>query len=410
MNGGHEPKIKVMLRLVDPVFSLLVLLVVFGLINVGVCFGIAVKARSIEEKSAWQLLRKQLKIVTLLNIAFCVFISIAFVSSLHDISESTELFIGGAVLLICVAFYQMINSRMLLNTINHVSKENWKFEFVFRKMLSLSWVFSLPIATTAILVGGILWVMNPSISSQELVYKFFVFIALVIFFVWHWKAFQEFSLPGRLGDFPKNDWKIEAFALAKKMGAPLKELLMIRTGSITVAGAYALSGSRVAITDDLVAGLKEREFLAVLAHEFQHLKQKRKLIQLFLTMTIPFLTLSVFIAYLWNINMLPSSVSVVLVVFLSLLLLNMMKRQKSINEDEADDAATEHVDSLTYMRALAKIYAMNGKLQDKQRSGIYRDLNQRLERIRQSSNLNENTIQVAISDAKMFDSRSLVIS
>jgi Zn-dependent protease with chaperone function len=399
-----------MFRLVDPVFSLLVLLTFLGLINAGVCFGIAVKARSIEEKNAWQLLRKQLKIVTLLNIVLCVFFSITFVSFLQNISESTRFFIGGAVLLICVMFSQMMNSRMLLNTINHVSKEKWEFEFVFRKMLSLSWMFSLPIATTAMLMGGLLWMMNPSISSQELVYRFFVFIALVLFFVWHWELFQEFSLPGRLGDFPKNDWKLEAFALAKKMGAPLKELLMIRTGSITAAGAFALSGSRVAITDDLVASLKEREFLAVLAHEFQHLKQKKKLIQSFLILMIPFLVLSVFIAYLWSINTLPSSVSIVFVIFLSLLLLKMMKKQKSINEDEADDAAIKSIDSLAYMRALAKIYAINGKLQDKQCSGIYRGLNQRLERIRQSSNLNENTIQVAISDAVMFDPRSLVIS
>lgn len=399
-----------MFRLVDPVFSLLVLLTFFGLINVGVCFGIAVKARSIEEKSAWQFLRKQLKIVTLLNIVLCIFFSAIFVSCLQNISESTRFFIGGAILLICVTFSQMINSRMLLNTINHVSKENWKFEFVFRKMLSLSWTFSLPIATTAMIMGGGLWMMNPNISSQEVVYRFFVFIVLVLFFAWHWKLFQEFSLPGRLGDFPKNDWQIEAFALAKKMGAPLKELLMIRTGSITVAGAYALSGSRVAVTDDLVASLKEREFLAVLAHEFQHLKQKRKLIQVFLIMTIPFIVLSVFIAYLWKINVLPSSASVVFVIFLSLLLLKMMKKQKSINEDEADDAAIKNIDSLAYMRALAKIYAINGKLQDKQHSGIYRDLKQRLERIRESSNLDENTMSVAISDAEMFDPRSLVIS
>lgn len=399
-----------MFRDFDPACSLLVLLVLFGLINVGVCHSIAVKAHSIEEKNAWQFLRKQLKSVTLLSIIFCTIFSIALVSILRDVSESTRFFMGGATLLICVMFSQMMNSRMLLNTINHVSKEKWRLEFVSRKMLSISWVFTLPIATTAMLVGGVLWMMNPNISSQELVYRFFVFIALVLFFVWHWKLFQEFSLPGRLGDFPKNDWKIEAFALAKKMDAPLRELLMIRTGNITVAGAFALSGSRVAITDDLVASLKEREFLAVLAHEFQHLKQKPILIQTFLTMTIPFLVLSIFIAYLWSANVLPLSISIVFVIFLSLLLLKMMKKQKSINEDEADDAAIKNTDSIAYMRALAKIYAINGKLQDKQCSGIYRDLKQRLERIRQSSNLNESTISVAVSDAEMFDPRSLVIS
>lgn len=204
--------------------------------------------------------------------------------------------------------------------------------------------------------------------------------------VWalQWKFAAAFSLPGKTVPYPSRTAKERFAALAAQLGVPSAELVLLRTPGSRSAGAFALPGGRAGITDYLASALTEDELMAVCAHEIAHLKQRPGL-QTACALQAVFAGAA---AYATGygcaagfIGVLPAAlcfVALVLVCFLPVLLI------KQRNERDADMLAAESVGAEPLISALAKTYALNGRLHG---TAAHGSLSARLERIRAAAGI-----------------------
>lgn len=317
--------------------------------------------------------------------------------------------VGGGVFFVCAAVLQWLLGEATYPTLRRLEVLPWeKAGYQFRLLMSqLS--LSLPISLTAVVVGACLVVLEPDAEATDLG-RNLVVGAGALLWVLQWPAVKLLSLPGRPVDFPPGDLEREARELAREMQIELKDLLLIRTGKTPIAGAFALGGQKVAITDYLVTALKEDEFLAIIAHELQHLIQRRKLFALFLGTLLLAGGLGGGLVWATTVRILPDAIAASLAIPISLLVVLPIHLSRRRNEDDADDAAILHVGPMPLMTAIAKTYALNRRLRDRSGSSIHRALRDRLSRIAQVGGLSITSVERAFSQALALDSASPKVS
>ena len=147
-----------------------------------------------------------------------------------------------------------------------------------------------------------------------------------------------------------------AFAMAKTMGANLREVNIVPQGKGHLTNAYAGGLGSISITDTLSQSLTYREVDCVLAHELAHVRL-RHVREYFWLLTLPYIFL-VLLLYGW-----PSRISEVrpllnlVVILLPILILNFFSRRNEYAADRDEVAVVRDPESS--IRSLAKLHRLS---------------------------------------------------
>jgi Zn-dependent protease with chaperone function len=171
----------------------------------------------------------------------------------------------------------------------------------------------------------------------------------------------------------------EAQRLGDELGVPVRELLILDGTRTRTANAYALSGGRIALTDALLAALTEPELHAVLAHEVAHLAQRRRLVRLWVTLTLAGVALTLAGAPLWE--RLPRWGLLGLLVALALGMLVPMLWLRRRHEQEADTFAVSQYGAEPLIHALHKLAALQPRDAQRASDALHPSLHERLQRL-----------------------------
>lgn len=239
-------------------------------------------------------------------------------------------------------------------------------------------------------------------SNLHLAQQLPVLVALlVLMWIWFlvWTGLKQTLIPGQIVMFPNQSWKAELFGLSERMGAGLKTCFLAQTTARKTAGAFCLGGGRVGITDTLLSALTLQEFLAVMAHELQHLShaaQTFRVLLLGMTTTLGAGLIAMKVGSSLNDQvqlLLGLSLMLLAAAASAKLLLNLKRR----HEDEADEAAVAYVGPRPMMEALSKVYYLNGVNELTKGTARYRSPISRLERIAHLGHLHRNEAHQILS-------------
>ncbi len=155
----------------------------------------------------------------------------------------------------------------------------------------------------------------------------------------------------------------EVQRMGRELGVPVRELLVLDGSRARIAGAFALSGGRIAITDYLLANLTEREALAVLAHEVAHLAQRRRLWRLWLLQTGAAVGLMLGTAPLWQAYACWLNLTLLALLLVGMAAPMLWLRQR--HELQADTFAVSQYGADAMQSALLKVAMLRGKPPEK---------------------------------------------
>jgi Zn-dependent protease with chaperone function len=117
----------------------------------------------------------------------------------------------------------------------------------------------------AFFIGGLRLIgLQPKIATALMLSAYFMFYVLV-----RWMIRLGNNIPQAISTGELRD---SVFALAKKAGVKLEQVLIIPAERMQVANAFASKNSRVMFTDYLVQRMNKRELDAIAAHEVTHLQ------------------------------------------------------------------------------------------------------------------------------------------
>ncbi len=321
-------------------------------------------------QAKWSSLRDLLKRLPLQAAVF-VGVPAGFASVLAVELGWHSFLLGGAAFAVSSLSAQLLCAKALYRPFTIIRANISPNDFSDRLMAS-AFFSTFPIALSAFLIG-----------IAQLAYETHLAIGYIALgltagsWVYQWSALRVLILPGRSVPFLSKAWEDDARALAKEMGVPLSELLLIQTRTRS-AGAFALGMGRVAITDYLLSVLDHDEFLAIIAHELQHFKQRKRTILFAFGQIILVGSLGGLLAFAVQTKVLNSVAALAAAGVLAAMCFVPLMKLRARNEDEADQVAAMEVGAMPLMRALAKAHALNG---DGQGGAVHRSLESRLNRI-----------------------------
>ena len=322
------------------------------------------------QEAKWSALRSLLKHLPLQAAVFCG-VPAGFSAMLATELGWHSFVLGGAAFALAALAVQLICARSLYRPFVIVRAGISKSDFQDRIMAS-AFVSTFPIALTAFLIG----IAQLAFESNSA----FGYVALGLTtgsWLYQWSVLRVLILPGCCVPFLPKAWENEARSLANRMDVPLNELLLIQTRTRS-AGAFALGTWRVGITDYLLSALEQDEFLAVIAHELQHFKQRKRTAVIALTQVVLVGSVGGLLAFAVQTRTLEPVVAFAIAFALSTLCVFPLMKLRARNEDEADEAAAAEVGAMPLVSALAKAHELNGH-----GSGgpLHRSLESRLSRI-----------------------------
>lgn len=361
-----------------------------------------------EGADGWAKFRRIVKWHSMGNLAFGSVAAAYGISDLIVSGLSARLYVGAAIFFLLALALQVILAVATHPSMQELGVVSWDRSAYLVRLVSAQFVLVLPMTLTTVLAGSVLGVVNawpqPAVSPESLA----LYAACLIWIV-QWPAVRLASLPGAPADMPTPEWENSAMQLAQEMDVKLNDILLLRTHRAPMAGAFALSGNRAAITDHFLSALTLQEFRAVMAHEFAHFKQRRASGLAFLIAMISILGASsgaMWIASRESLNDFAVSFLFLGIIWVCILPL---VRQKAQHEDEADEIAIKHTDPFDLMTGIAKAYALNGRLKDRTGDTVHRSLSGRLERIAKLGNLDSDAVNRAFEVALPFDPTSSMV-
>ncbi len=230
---------------------------------------------------------------------------------------------------------------------------------------------------TAILGGGILWLLMYLITSlgQEFWIYFWIAISLVILFINMFFTTLILPLFNKLTPLPEGELKDALTAYAEKVKFPLTNIFVIDGSKRSKKSNAFFSGigkkKKVVLYDTLIDNHNTEELVAVLAHEVGHYKKKHIIWGFALSILQVGLTLFVMSLMIFNKDLSLALGGTDLTIHLNLLafgmlyapmsgviglFMNMLSRK---NEFEADEYATSTYDGSALKTALKKLSVDN---------------------------------------------------
>lgn len=343
----------------------------------------------------WILLRSLLKRLGLFGLALTLASCLLLDISLHT-ERGLSLMIAGMSFIVLTALQQIAFAIGIHTPFVAIRGDDWSLKTLIFRMTITAWSLCLPLGLTTMLFGAAMNLMDSAVSIETEI----LLCGIVVLWVLQWGVLRALTLPGRLVDFPKSEWESEAKTVAKSIGTNLTDLMMLQTGKARVAGAFALGRGNVAITDYLLSALTQSEFMAIMAHELQHFTQRRQTIVLITKLFLICGLIGALIAFLFIKYELPESIACGGSLIVAVLSIRPIHKLKKFHEDDADDAAIKEIGAMPLMNALAKTYALNGRLDDRKGGTLHRGIRERLTRIASQANLNEEAIELALADAR----------
>lgn len=265
----------------------------------------------------------------------------------------------------------------------------------------MGWMVALPVGTTAILIGSFENLFHPTSGALERTLFVSMTFCSIVLWCAQWNALHSLMLPGKLTSFPREDWEKSARELAERMGLPYRAMMLIQTREPHTAAALALPGGRIAFSDVFLNSLTKEEFLAIAAHEIEHLKQKQITTKFFFAAFSFSLIIGIAIWWFTEMNFLSRRIAPVLALGLSFVVLLASFLFKKSREDAADVIAVRYVNAASFIRALAIHYALNGKLFNGH-GDFDRGLLRRSRRIAQKAGLSEEEMRTCLVSAERY--------
>lgn len=315
------------------------------------------------------------------------------------LSLGTRAMVAGVCFLAAVGIAEWHHGNQMFDAYRKVRPNRMRMrEFRFR-LMATTMSAAFPIGVSAILIGSLMNLINTENDAKDVAAKAIVLAAA--FFLWwiQWSVIRLVLLPGRPAGFPMQDWEDDAKELCEKMGTKLNDLMILRTGRPHIAGAFALGGGRIAITDDLLSSLTHEEFLAIIAHEARHFLQRKHTILVIALLTVFAGMVGVFAAWSAATKMVAVPTAVLISGCGAMAIIYPISILKRRQEDDADEVAIEEVGAMPLMTALIKTYAINGRLQDGSSSSIHRGLEDRLRRIAEVAGCDSESLDRALAVA-----------
>lgn len=344
--------------------------------------------------------RGLLRAGSLLNLVLSGLLA-AGVAHLFDqpLAAGTRVMIGGLCFLVAVGMAEWHLANRMFGAYrrvrpNRMSKRAFRF-----RLMATTMAVAFPLGVSVILIGSLVNLVNSESGVMDVFAKGSVLVLALFLWLFQWSVIRLVLLPGRPAEFPMQDWEDDAKELCERMGTRLNDLMMLRTGRSRIAGAFALGGGKIALTDDLVAALTHEEFLAIVAHEARHFLQRRRTILAIVFLTTVAASVGAFAAWGFSAGHFSSWIAMLLSVCGALAIMYPIAVLKRRNEDEADDAAIAAVGAMPLMTALVKTYAINGRMEDPSSSSIHRGLQDRLQRIAKVSGCGSESLDRALAVA-----------
>ncbi|HWP31096.1 MAG TPA: M48 family metalloprotease [Fimbriimonadales bacterium] len=342
-----------------------------------------------------------------MKVATFVFLIVSTVLSLiaslmADVETlGSRLLLGGGLFVLLVTFSQIVLGLCMHPAVQHIRGKEWTKSFLTERLVAMGWMVALPVGTTAILIGSFENLFHsPSGTLEKILLVSITFCAIVLWCA-QWNALHSLMLPGKLARFPREDWERSARELAERMGISFRALMLIQTRDPHSAAALALTGGRIAFSDVFLNSLTKEEFLAVAAHEIEHLKQKRITTKFFFAAFSFSLIIGIAIWWFTEINFLSEQIAPVLALGLSCAVLLVSFLFKKSREDAADVIAVRYTDASSFIRALAIHYALNDKLIDA-KGEFDKGLLRRSKRIAQEGGLSEEELRSCLVSAERY--------
>jgi Zn-dependent protease with chaperone function len=347
---------------------------------------------------SWKRFRKTIKRASLANLFFAGMMPGAAVALALSDDRGIQFILAGVTFFVCSAWFQWVLGAVTYPNLRRIGIITWdRSAYQFRLLMSQI-SLALPIAISAMVAGAVHSVVY-QYPGRNLQIEYVVLLLCCLLWIVQWPAVRAASLPGTPANFPCEQLKRLAVDLAKSMGTELRDILLLRTSKAPFAGAFALGGHRIAITDHLLSALDDSQFLAVVAHESAHFGQRTKGIFAVAISMLAIAASIVPLSLLIEADTLGRSVGTALflaVVFLAILPLVKLKQR---NEDEADLLAAKYTSPIAVMEAIAITYALNHRLHDKQGTMVHKPLASRLSNIASHFGLDSARCEAAVKYA-----------
>ncbi len=373
-----------------------------------IAFGFGALARRAATRqdagASYSAVRKLIKLSSIVNlfVATAAAVGVAFLV-VPTTSFSARLIAAGLAFMAgAVAGEWLIGHRMYrpYETVRPDQLTSRAFRF---RLIATALSIALPIGVTMILIGSIGDLAHTDVGQRGSTANAIAFVLALMLWVVQWSAIKLVLLPGRPADFPMPDWEEDVKRLAERMGTRLTDLLILRTGRSRIAGAYALGGGRIAITDDLLAALSKEEFMAVMAHELKHFTQRRKTTLFACAFVVGAGGAAALSVWAASAGVIPMLAATSIATLSALVPLWRLTKLRALHEDEADLAAIEQIGAMPLMCALAKTYAVNGRLGDSTTGSIHRGLRNRLSLLAARGRIPASAVADAVSSGETFD-------
>lgn len=341
--------------------------------------------------------RATLRLASLINLALATAAAVSFgflVAS--EFSAGIRVIIGGVAFMGAATAGEWFLARQTFEAYNRLRPGQLTYGDYKVRLMATAMSVALPLGVSAILVGSLIDLVSGGAWNLDRLANLAVFLFAIALWSLQWSAIRLVLLPGKPAEFPMSDWELDAKTLALNMNTRLNDLLILRTGKSRIAGAFALGGGRIAITDDLLAVLSHDEFLAVMAHELRHFTQRKRTVRVAASIALIAGVIGAIAAWLVAAESIAPFLAIGIATAVAALSSVPLVRIRRKNEDDADAAAVETIGADQLMSAIAKTYAVNGRLNESGSGTIHRGLHDRLLNIATLGNLGEDSVVRAI--------------
>jgi Zn-dependent protease with chaperone function len=344
--------------------------------------------------------RATLRLASMINLAISTAAAISFgLLVANQFSAGIRVIIGGVAFMGAATAGEWFLARQTFAAYNLLRPGQLTYGDYKVRLMATAMSVALPLGVSAILVGSLIDLVGGGVWNLDRLANLAVFLFAMVLWSIQWSAIRLVLLPGKPAEFPMPDWESDAKTLASKMNTRLNDLLILRTGKSRIAGAFALGGGRIAITDDLLAVLTHNEFLAVMAHELRHFTQRKRTVRVAACHVLLAGIIGAIAAWLATAESISPILAIGIAAAAAALSLVPLVRMRRENEDDADAAAVEAIGADQLMSAIAKTYAVNGRLNESGSGTIHRGLHDRLSNVAAFGQLGEDAVDRAIRAA-----------
>lgn len=341
--------------------------------------------------------RATLRLASLINLALATAAAVSFGFLVaRELSAGIRVIIGGVTFMGTATAGEWYVARQTFEAYNRLRPGQLTYGDYKVRLMATAMSVALPLGVSAILVGSLIDLVSGGAWNLDRLANLAVFLFAIALWSLQWSAIRLVLLPGKPAEFPMSDWELDAKTLALNMNTRLNDLLILRTSKSRIAGAFALGGGRIAITDDLLAVLSHDEFLAVMAHELRHFTQRKRTVRVAAITALIAGVIGAIAAWLAAAESIAPIFAVGIATTVAVLSSVPLVRIRRENEDDADAAAVETIGAGQLMSAIAKTYAVNGRLNESGSGIIHRGLHDRLLTIAALGNLGEDSVDRAI--------------